>query len=657
MQAHETKIQPIIEGTKQYLVPMFQRTYSWKINEWKQLWEDILEIDDLEENKGHFIGSIVSMPVPSAPHEVQKYLLIDGQQRLTTIVIILGVIRDLAKENDSIRLSKEINNTLLINEYEDGDSRFKLLPTQADRASFREIIFPNSDGNIDNNSLIIQAYNYFKKQISSSDIELRQLKTSLTNRLSLVSIVLASDDNPYLVFESLNAKGRPLTQSDLIRNFFFMRINQEQHDLIYNQYWKPMQETLGDFLTEFIRHFLMKQGKLVRKSEVYIKLKETAEKEVALEYIQKIYTYSTYYNKLIYPNAENDKELRASLSKLNRIEATTSYPLLLNLYNLYNDNIINKNEFKEILDVLENYLIRRFVCDIPTNELNKIFLSLCQKIEGYKGVEVVKEIKSALQNKGYPKDTEFKYNLIHSRLYSAGDRSRKTRLILEIIEESFNHKEKIDFHNLSVEHIMPQTLKQIWKEELGTAWEEVHNQYLHTLGNLTLTAYNSELSNETFAVKREQLNNSHLELNKYFKDIEKWDESNIKDRASSLAERCLVIWAYFGSEEFEIKDVKGTSPRLLYFFNRWHEVNSWRDVWATTINKIIEKDEKNLDVLLENYPNLVSRDNKAFKRNYVLNNNIYINVDLDARDVYRLCNRILELLKIDKEEWSVEIKN
>ncbi|WP_432694336.1 DUF262 domain-containing protein [Priestia aryabhattai] len=656
MQAHETKIQPIIEGTKQYLVPMFQRTYSWTLNECKQLWEDILDIEEYEDSKGHFIGSIVSMPVPSAPHEVQRYLLIDGQQRLTTIVIILAVIRDLARKED-IRLSDEIHDTLLVNKYEEGESRLKLLPTQADRRSFEKLLLNTIENNNDN--LIIQAYNYFKHQISKCDIDLRRLKTTLTNRLSLVSIVLASNDNPYLVFESLNAKGRPLTQSDLIRNFFFMRINQEQHNFIYNQYWKPMQEDLGESLTEFIRHFLMKNGKLVRKSDVYVTLKDTAENEDALKYIKDIHTYSSYYKTFIKPELEKDVSLREHMIRLNRIEATTSYPLLLNLYDLHYKNIINSRELNEVLDVLENYLIRRFVCELPTNELNKNFLSVCQKIDGYgyKGIEVVKEIKSALQNKGYPKDIEFKYNLVSTKLYGAGERSRKTKLILETIEDSYNHKEKINFNNLSVEHVMPQTLNDSWKQELGTVWEGIHDQYLHSLGNLTLTAYNAEMSNATFLKKRSRLSNSHLELNKYFTGINEWNEHNIKERANILADKSLKIWGYFGSEEYELKDVKGTSPRLIFFFSRWYEVNSWRDVWATTINKIIEKDESYFDILLEKFPNLVSKDKSAFRRHYTLDNKSYINVDFSARDIYRLCFRILEVLEIDKEEWSVEIES
>ncbi|AEN89206.1 hypothetical protein BMWSH_2324 [Priestia megaterium WSH-002] len=652
MQAHETKIQPIIEGTKQYLVPMFQRTYSWTLNEWKQLWQDIMDIEQFDESKGHFIGSIVSMPLPSAPHEVQRYLLIDGQQRLTTLVIILTAIRDLAKENSETRVADEIHETLLVNKYEDGDSHFKLLPTQTDREGYKNLMFNIDDGS---NSLILKAYKYFKGEINKMNIELRHLKTIISNRLSVVSIVLASDDNPYLVFESLNAKGRPLTQSDLIRNFFFMRINQEQHEFIYSQYWQPMQDGLGEVLTEFIRHFLMKGGKVVRKNDVYVILRESAETEDTLNYIKELYTYSTFYRKLINPHYEVDAALRAKLTRLNRIEATTSYPLLLKLYNLYNQGTIDISDLKEVLDILENYLIRRFVCDIPTNELNKIFLSICQKIEGYKGIEVVKEVKSVLQNKGYPKDEEFKYNLIHTRLYGSGDRSRKTKLILETIEESYNHKEKVNYKNLSVEHIMPQTLNESWKQELGTAYEEIHEQHLHTLGNLTLTAYNAEMSNENYFKKQIQLNNSHLELNKYFVNIDKWDEKSIKERANMLATNCVSIWSYFGSEEYEIKDVKGTTPRLLFFFNRWHEVNSWRDVWTTTINKIIESDASNFEILLEKYPNLISLNETAFKRFYKLDNNAYINIDLSARDVYKLCLRVLDMLEVDRKQWSIEI--
>ncbi|MGG0480452.1 DUF262 domain-containing protein [Priestia megaterium] len=653
MQASETKFQPIIEGTKQYVIPMFQRTYSWTKDQWEQLWTDISDLRSSEQNHGHFIGSVVSMALVSGPHEVQKYLLIDGQQRLTTLVVILAVLRDMSKKIGENRLADEIHETLLVNKYEDGDEYYKLLPTQVDRGAFKTII----DGDLrqDENSLITQAYNYFEKLFIKEDVDIREVKSLISQGLSIVSINLDSHDNPYLVFESLNAKGRPLTQSDLIRNFFFMRIPADKQADVYDKYWRPMQDSLGSTLTEYIRHFLMKDGKNVGKNNIYIILKDLVGQQNAIEHIKELYRYSVYYNKFLNPDNETSNLLKTKLKRINRLEVTTVYPFLLNIYSAYDHGEYTKDQLAMYLDLIENFLVRRFVCDIPTHQLSKIFPPLYQQIRGYKFEQAIGEFKAILQNKGYPKDLEFKSQLMNTNFYGRGDRAKKVRFILETIEESFNHKEKISFSNVSVEHIIPQTLTEPWKQELGTDWEAIHEMYLHTLGNLTLTAYNSELSNELYDKKRTRFNESHLELNKYFRNISKWNKESVVNRAEQLADKCLQIWEYFGDKRNEVKDVKGTSPRLLIIEHTEYQVSTWKDVWLKTLNTIISLDKQNFYLIKENYPNLVTFEPNIIKRNAKLENGAYINIDLSARDVYRLCFKILETVGIERDNFKIEI--
>jgi uncharacterized protein with ParB-like and HNH nuclease domain len=260
MQAKETKLKDIIEGTKQYVIPLFQRTYSWTKKEWEILWKDLIELCETENRRTHFIGSIVNMPTVSVPEGVTKFLLIDGQQRLTTIFIILTLLRNKARENQKEKLAEEINNTLLVNQYKEGNDYFKLMPTQIDRESYKNII--NGKSNETENQITI-AYSFFDKKLKQINVEHDKLKDIITTYLSVVSIVLDVDDNPYLVFESLNAKGKPLTQADLIRNYFFMRIHIDMQDEVYNSYWQPMENRLKDNLTEYIRHFLMMDGNII----------------------------------------------------------------------------------------------------------------------------------------------------------------------------------------------------------------------------------------------------------------------------------------------------------------------------------------------------------------------------------------------------------
>ncbi|MBN8236416.1 DUF262 domain-containing protein [Halobacillus kuroshimensis] len=653
MKANETIVQPLIEGTKQFVIPLFQRTYSWSNQQWNQLWNDIIDIQFDDNNKNHFIGSVVSMSVESAPHEVQQYLVIDGQQRLTTLTILLAAIRDIARDNEDIELAEEIHENLLVNKWKSGDNHYKLLPTQVDRDIHKSVI--KSDYRDNDNSNIKEAYDFFKKKILKTNVELGELKSLVSNRLSLVSIVLASDDNPYLVFESLNAKGRPLTQADLIRNYFFMSIDRSKHEDVYRKYWKPMQDFFGDSLTEYIRHYLMRKGKMVRKNDVYVELKKSIDSEIKIEDLEHLYTFSNYYKCITHPEYETNKIVRKALTRLNELEAKTSYPFLLNIFSLYKNKNLSSENMVKIIRLLENYLIRRFVCNIPTNELNKIFSSLLLKVEGFNENGLIEEIKANLQNKGYPKDHEFVDKLKTLKLYGSGDRVRKTKFILKSIEESFNHKEKVDYNNLSIEHIMPQTLNDSWKITLGENWESIHENLLHVIGNLTLTAYNAEMSNDSFDKKAKNLSNSHLKINKNFKSLETWGEDEIKARTKKLAEICKEIWSYFGSAKNEIKDVKGTSPRLLIINNNKYEVSTWREVWITTLNTLIDIKEDNTDIILDKYPNLLASDSNKFKRRGLLNNNLYVNVDFSARDIYRLCQSVIELVGVSRDIWSVEV--
>ncbi|MEH2388729.1 MAG: DUF262 domain-containing protein [Nostoc sp.] len=282
MQASEIKLQQIIEGTKQYVVPLFQRAYSWKKSEWQALWNDLVELCATDNPRPHFMGSIVTMPTTSVPEGVSKYLLIDGQQRLTTVFILLSALRDRAKQSAE-ELAAEIDNTILVNPYKKDLDYYKLQPTQIDREAFYRII--NFQSQIDGSS-ISECYSFFENKIRQSGLEFQKIKQVLCSNFSLVSVVLSTDDDPHLVFESLNAKGRPLSQADLIRNYFFMRIHTDSQESVYVQYWLPMQELLGENLTEFIRHYLTKSGVDVKQSEIYFEIKEGINKSDAVSYLR-----------------------------------------------------------------------------------------------------------------------------------------------------------------------------------------------------------------------------------------------------------------------------------------------------------------------------------------------------------------------------------
>ena len=351
MQAKETRLDSIIEGTKQYVVPLFQRSYSWTKKEWDILWNDICDLYEMENPRVHFFGSIVNMPATSVPEGVAKFLLIDGQQRLTTVFILLSILKDLALEGRKERLSDEIKNTLLLNQYKDGYDHYKMMPTQVDRNAFLKVIEGQgheADGQIG------QAWKYLEKKVRTSNFDIENIKKILTQKFSVVSITLDTDDNPYLVFESLNAKGRSLSQADLIKNYFFMRIHVSKQDEIYSKLWEPMQNNLRDDLSEFIRHYMMRHGGNVRQTDVYYALKDEVSPDNTIDYLKSLNEYSMYYRNMKYPENISDKDLRVRFERLNRIEVTTAYPLILYVYGEFAHNNISKEQFCEVIDVIEN---------------------------------------------------------------------------------------------------------------------------------------------------------------------------------------------------------------------------------------------------------------------------------------------------------------
>lgn len=652
MQAKETKLQDIIEGTKQYVIPLFQRTYSWTQKEWEVLWKDLVELCEMENPRTHFIGSIVNMPTVSVPEGVAKYLLIDGQQRLTTIFVLLILLRNKARESQNSRFADEINNTLLVNQYKDGVDYYKLMPTQIDRETYQNLV--NGKPNEKDNQLT-RAYTYFDKKLKQVAIEPEKIKKIISTYFSVVSILLDADDNPYLVFESLNAKGRPLTQADLIRNYFFMRIHVNKQDQIYNECWHPMQTALHDDLTEYIRHYLMKDGSIIKQGDVYYVLKDTVSTHNAIEYLTELKKFSVFYQRLKYPASEPEPELQRHFNRLNRIEVTTAYPLLLNFYNNYDSGDINKEEFVSILQVIENYLIRRFVCNIPSNQLNKIFPSVYSAIISKYKDNIVDGLKNVLQSKGYPKDNEFLMRFKEAKFYGGGDRAVKTKLILETIEESHEHKEQVSFENLTIEHIMPQTLSDWWKNHLGSEWEEVHELFLHTAGNLTLTAYNTELSNDHFFQKVVRLNESHLELNKYFCSLTNWTRKEIEERTDYLASVAITIWNYFGKDSTQsgLQEVKGKTPTGLKILGQYIDAKSWRDVLEQTLNVVADLEPEKFEVVAQQFPRYVSRDNNKLRSARQLQNGYYVEVNLSAQIIQKLCYQAIATIELTTDEWEV----
>ncbi|MGI0481057.1 DUF262 domain-containing protein [Geminocystis sp. CENA526] len=663
MQAGETILRDIIQGEKQYIIPLFQRPYSWGKSQWEQLWNDIMELWESDTNSPHFFGSIVTMQIESSPEGVSKFLLIDGQQRLTTILIFLATLRDKAKTNNNNKLSQEINDKYLINAYEEGDNFYKVLPTQIDRQFFYQIITNDRIESKSSKNYIYQCYDFFARKIKRfSDNEYKKLINIIGACLIVISIVLGKDDNPYLVFESLNAKGQPLTQADLIRNYLFMGISNHKQDKIYQQYWLPMENLLGDNLTDFMRHYLTKKGKDVKINEVYFELKEQAIKDNVSDYLKDIYKFANYYAIFLNPQQEKNLKVRKYLKRIKSLDIKTVYPFLLNCYDDWQQNRLTETDFIDICKIVENFIIRRFVCNVQTRGLNRIFSILYSQVTkniDLKNMNFLEELKRHLQTQDYPLDDEFRENIKQVKLYGS-NRTEKARLILESIEEFFGHKEMVSFDNLTIEHIMPQKLNEWWKNHLGEDYEITHDLLLHSLGNLTLTAYNSELSNDIFPNKQRELINSHLEVNKYFQNVFNWRRETIENRGEELANIALQIWHYFGDKNYKgrvRKGVTGSTPKSLIILNDEYSVKTWRDVLEITLNTIAEVETEKFEELLLTFPRFLSKNKGDLRSTRQLKNGIFVEVQLSAQDIYSFCEKILEEFDLSREDWQINLED
>jgi uncharacterized protein with ParB-like and HNH nuclease domain len=596
------------------------------------------------------MGSMVTIPETLSPQGVTKFLLIDGQQRLTTIFIIFCALRDYAKELNDLFLSEEIEYKMLVNKFETGSNYYKLLPTQEDRPAFQKIILEEPFSDIRE---ISDCYRFFKRQISKNQVNVRKIKQIICNQLSIVSVVLSADDDPHLVFESLNFKGKSLTQADLIRNYFFMRIDAKDQDLIYKKYWLPMQEKLGDNLTEFMRHYLTKRGTVIKQNDVYFETKEEILHKNVLESLKDICKFAEFYEKLLNPDLEKDIIIRKYLHRINRLDIAITYPFLMTCYFEWTSQKISKEVFIEVLKVIENFIIRRFACNIQTQGLNRLFSSLCSKVRTNAMLTsngFLDELISILQSQNYPRDEQFEDGLMNVKLYG-GNRTEKAKIILESIEESFGHKEKVSFDSLSIEHIMPQTLSDWWKSHLGDDFLLDYELLIHNLGNLTLTAveYNSSNSNSDFDTKQKQFLNSHVELNKYFKDVNSWQRKDIEKRSAYLASIALTIWPYFGKQNTissQPSRVKNKPPKTLVFLGKEYSVKSWRDVLETTLNVIADLEPDKFEEIINNFPRFISSNQQSLRDTRKLKNGAFIEVNLSSENIRKFCFKALETTEL-----------
>jgi uncharacterized protein with ParB-like and HNH nuclease domain/alkylated DNA nucleotide flippase Atl1 len=558
VQVRETNLKQLVQGEKQFRVPLWQRQYTWRIADHRLLWRDIMEQymraaeGAAPGPSGHFLGSIVLSPVPSAASAPASYLIVDGQQRLTTLMLILSAIRDAAAKTDG-RAIERYDELYLINKFQQGEAQFRLVPTQADRPSFFACI--TRDATAGGQDPIGQAYRFFRSHVellspAEEPLDLDRLTAVVVERLAVVDITTGQGDNAHRIFQSLNATGVNLTQADLLRNLIFMLLPTRTAQ-VHEEVWKPMERLIGlENLEGLARVDLQRRGIDVAVDDVFRCHQDRLERmpgEDAVEAaVRDLALRARHYKRIIDPSAEQDQDLGAGLARLRRWGAQTTYPVLMAAYDLRERDLLSVEGLREVVSYIESFLVRRQLAGIPTNALNRLFVQFVENLPQDGSFPQALRRELSRQRRYWPGDEQLR-EAIRTRSFYLSGRGPQRKIILERLEQSYDHPEKIDFEtsDLTVEHVLPQTLSEEWRQHLvslGQDPEEVHQSLVHTLGNLTLTAFNGTLSNNPFERKQQIYSASHLELNRALAEQDVWGRDQILARADELAGQAIGIW-------------------------------------------------------------------------------------------------------------------
>ncbi|MEH0985729.1 GmrSD restriction endonuclease domain-containing protein [Micromonospora sp. CPCC 205556] len=554
--AHETTLRELLEGAKQYRVPLYQRTYSWTDSQLRRLWEDIRKLaEERIENRNltHFIGSLVLAPSPTNGPSVSEFLVVDGQQRLTTLSILLCAIRDHRAKREDPDHRDRIDQEYLINKYKPAH-RLKLVPTQADRAAYEACLeaTPQAGGS----DQVGAAYRFFAAQLVAVDdpddpMDIERIEDAVISGMALVSVVANAGDNVYRIFESLNNTGLKLTQADLLRNYLFMRLP-NRGEAVYDSLWFPLQKQLDSSeLEQLFWLDLVHRNPEVKQTDTYVGQQARlnglhTEAEIEAE-VRRFCRLGALLRIILHPDEEQDPEVRRRLARLNAWDTTTVLPLLLHLLDRRKEGTATSAQIASAMLYVESYFIRRLLIGRATASINRVLLRIVTDMRKDLPIDEAVRAYLSVGRKYYATDASLR-EAVRSIPFYLNGRATQRKLVLQWLEESYSSKEPVSPASLTIEHVMPQSPTAEWRQMLSEdlqgeeSFAEAHEALVHTLGNLTLTGYNAELSNSSFLVKRAQLGKSGIALNREIADQKRWGRPEIHARADALAERIIATW-------------------------------------------------------------------------------------------------------------------
>lgn len=682
MKASETRVEDFLSNTKtQFVIPVYQRNYDWSLSQCKQLLNDIFEIGSNRDSDVHFIGSIVYVHDDVyTSSRIKELTIIDGQQRLTTLTLIYLVLYRIAIELEDDAFSAEINETYLINKFASDEEKLKLRPTEKNNEALRYLYRGHHGEEYREYSKLIDNFNFFREEISEDNYEyvLKGL-----SKLMFVEISLDREkDNPQRIFESLNSTGLELSQADLIRNYILMGLNPKDQEFIYSNYWKIIEGLARNEITganrvsDFIRDYLtLTNKKIPNKNKVYLEFKNkypTSQKPELIEVLDPMKSLAKFYNKLLNPMNEIDRDIRTQLEYINRLEINVAYPFLMKVYEDYASEIISKNDFLQVLEIIQSFTFRRFIVGLPTNALNKIFMTLYGNIDINNYVESLQSwLIKRPGTQRFPRNNEVIDVLKLKDVYNI--KSKNRTYLLERLE-NFQNKEPVMIEgnaDITIEHIFPQNPDPKWKVNLkADEYISIKENYLHTLANLTLSGNNGKLGNKSFEYKRDLseagYKDSRLWLNKFLSTSEKWGQLELEQRFEILKDRFLQIWEYpdvviettEGFSEvniFEAEDPKFKKLEYAVFFDNKMEVNQVAKLYIQVIKDLFElQPEIFFTTELGNKLGITKNPQPGAPRQaVVLNDTYYIEGNIDNTGKF---DRIKLALKLFDKEDELFIK-
>jgi hypothetical protein len=533
----------ILYSPSQYVIPVFQRNYRWERPQWEKLWSSLLEIQSPEKRGNHFMGFLVFVPGLAQPGQHTTFHMIDGQQRLTTSSIVLAAIRNAARDAGQAELAEEIHQYYLVHPLKRGDQHYRLLPKERDHDSYLALV----SGHSEPTGRMADALGFFDEQLSALAAEgpqrLRSLFDTVCQRFEFMCATLEAE-NAYNIFKSLNSIGVPLGPSDLIRNFIFMHVAPDEQDEFDRALWGPLEEiftradgTLDEeFFSRFFRDFLMSGGRYLAPKDTFPSFEARYEatgfspKALAQELIDTVRRYAVISGQ----QADASADVTRALAGLNVLESSTTYPLLLALFDKRAAGVVSAEQLAVCIEMLRGFILRRFVCGASSRGYGQMFV----RALGKGANDPVKALEAYLLDRGWPDDRQFEAAFVEFPLYQRG----YTREVLETLERARGHKEPAALQAAQVEHVLPQTLSDAWIESLGSEAERIQADWLHRPGNLTLSAYNQELWNHPFVTKRQRYAQSNIVITRELASFDRWGEEEIRSRGRGLAKEAACIW-------------------------------------------------------------------------------------------------------------------